>query len=60
MVLSGRVRNNGHKDMFRLDKEKPLSHEDSQALKQGSRGATQSPTLEAFKICLDEALSNLV
>ncbi|KAK4812828.1 hypothetical protein QYF61_022052 [Mycteria americana] len=44
--------------MFRLDKEKPLPHEDSQALKQGSRGATQSPTLEVFKTCLGEALSN--
>lgn len=43
MVLSGRMRDNGHnyEDMFRLDKEKPLPHEDSQPLKQGSREATQ-------------------
>jgi len=56
------MRDNEHnyKDMFRLDKEKPLPHEDSQALKQGSREATLSPTSEVFKTCLDEALSNLV
>lgn len=56
MVLSGRMTDNGHnyKDMFRLDKGKPPPHDDSQALKQGSREAVQSPTLEVFKTCPEQ------